>query len=173
MRGLSNQMPSAAKRGLYAAALRIVADLQNDGSLPRDRGTYRAGWRADPTDEGADVYNVATHGLFVEEGVRGENVKIGRAMIDALAEWAKRKGIGIVYRPVQKGGKLVAGKGRVRAIRPSLDRLREIAWAIAVSMKRRGIFNAPHGLKPLANAFKANARRYAEEEVKREILRSI
>ena len=32
--------------------------------------------------------------MFIEEGVRGENVKIGRAMIDALAAWVRMKGIG-------------------------------------------------------------------------------
>jgi hypothetical protein len=175
VRGLANNLPTAAKRGLYSAGLRIMADLQNDNSLPRDRGTYRAGWRCDPTDQGAEVHNVAMHGLFIEESVRSENVKIGRRMIDALAEWAKRKGLGVTYKaiaPGKKGGAWVSGKGYVKAIKATKDELRAIAWAIAISIKRRGLFNAPIGLKPLANAFKLNGRRYAEEEVKREVMKA-
>jgi hypothetical protein len=176
VRSLSNNFPTAAKRGLYSAGLRIMADLQNDNALPRDRGTYRAGWRCDPTDYGADVYNVANHAIHIEGSVRPENVKIGRPMIDALAEWAKRKGLGITYKPVQegkKGGRWVAGKGYVRAIKPAANALRQIAWAIAMSIKRRGLFNSPFGLRPLKTAFEKNARRYAEAEVKREIERSV
>jgi hypothetical protein len=172
VRNIGNQFPSATRRGLYSAGLRIMQDLQNDNSLPRDRGTYRAGWRCEQTPDGAEVFNIATHGPFIEHSVRGTNVKIGRAMINALTEWIKRKGIGVTYKPSAKG-QWVSGEGRVRKVKPSLEAMRNMAWAIAKSMQKKGIFNSPYGLKPLATAFARNARRYAETEIKHELMKLV
>jgi len=176
VRGIANNLPTAAKRGLYSAGLRIMSDLQNDNSLPRDRGMYRAGWRCEPTDYGADVYNVTNQALFIEHSVRPENVKIGPKVIQALAEWVKRKGLGVTYKAValgKKGGQWVEGHGYVKKMKPAAAEILRIAWAIARTHKKRGIFNSPVGLRPLQTAFGKNARRYAEAEVKREISRTI
>src|SRR4051812_31830674 len=90
---LGRQMPVAAKRGLFAAAQRL-AQTMKQLDLPTDRGVMRSGWRAEKLEDGAAVFNGVTEAVFVEYSVRAENVKIGRAMIDALTEWAKRKGLG-------------------------------------------------------------------------------
>ncbi len=84
---------------------------------------------------------------IIEDGARAENIKVGKIMIDALEAWVKRKGI---------------GKGEMEP--------RQIAWAIAISMKKRGIFNGGKGLKILAKAVVGIDRWFAEE-LKREIER--
>lgn len=158
-RHLAARMPEAAKRGLYGAAVRLQQRLQNDGGLPKDRGGYRAGWRAEPTERGAEVFNLTTQALMIEEGVRAGNVKVGRLMIDALVGWAKRKGLGVTYAPKKGGGQ--------RRSRPTEAALRSIAWAIAMSMKRRGIFQPPQ--RPLERTVRAYGPQFIREEVRREV----
>jgi hypothetical protein len=115
---------AAAERGLYSAALKgvqlIVGQIiPSRTPQPVDRGVYRAGWRAVQETGGARIENVEPHADFIEFGVRAGNVKVGAAMLRALAAWAERKGL------AKKGG------GGM-----------QVAWAIAGAMKKKGIFNS-------------------------------
>ena len=124
-------MNESAKRGILSFAMRIVQYITTDlipaePRIPVDRGAYRAGWQYKKTSKGAEIYNNAPHAMIVEYGVRPENVKPGPAMREALKNWLMRKGI------VQDEKEAVA-----------------VAWAIAMKMKKTGIFNTPaQGGKP-------------------------
>jgi hypothetical protein len=109
---------SAAYRTVEEIQGRIIPDLQPQ---PVDQGLYRSSWRAEPTDVGADLVNTAPYASIIEWGARAENIKISRVMIDMLTEWVQRKGL--------------VGKGE------GPQAARSVAWAIAVSMKTKGIFN--------------------------------
>jgi hypothetical protein len=152
-----------ASKGLLMAAQRTVAHIVGEiipglEHPPVDRGLYRAGWRAKKDGTGAVVENVAPHAAFIEYGVRGSNVKIGRAMIDALTAWVKRKGI---------GGRTVTSKvGAMRRVKASDGDARQIAWAIAKTMQRQGIFNKGQGLRVLEKA-QERIPGFIREEVKR------
>lgn len=117
---LPKRMKAAALRGLLSAAHRgvavVVAELIPAAvPQPVDRGTYKAGWIAvEVPDVGALVLNQEPHAGLVEHGVRASSVKIGRAMIQALAEWAKRHGF---------------------------EDPERAAWGIAKRMKERGIWD--------------------------------
>jgi hypothetical protein len=163
-RHLQMSIEDVGKRALLATANRVVQHITTViipaiNPQPVDRGAYRAGWRAKRIPEGAEVINTVLHALFIEDGVRGENVKIGKKMIDALAAWVRRKGI----------GGTVSKTGKVR--KPSEDTARAIAWAIAVSMKKKGIFKGGEGFKVLARALKIVENAFAQElktEIERE-----
>lgn len=149
---LGPALVKAARRGLVSAAERaksiIVSQIIPARSpQPVDRGVYKAGWQTEATAEGADLYNAEPHAAFIEYGVRGGSVKIGGAMLAALAEWAERKGI--------------AEKGRGMSA----------AWGIARSMQRRGIFNGGQGMGILAEVVDKHLPRIIEAEVAREIER--
>ena len=114
----------AAIKAALSAAMLGVRDIQAvivPGLTPHppiNRGTYLAGWKFQKLDNGARIYNrVYPQAPLIEFGVRAAAIKIGWAMIIALSEWVTMKGIG--------GG----------------DDVESIAWAIAKSMKKRGIFN--------------------------------
>lgn len=146
-------------RGLLSAAQRLVGAIQNEvipqePRVPVDRGVYRAGWKARPNEHGAEIGNETPHAVFIEDGVRGDHVKPGREMILALTQWIKRKGI--VGTAAPDGSTLDAT---------------QLAWAIARSMQKRGIFNRGVGLKIMDKAVRRYARRFIEEEVKRELER--
>jgi hypothetical protein len=167
LKAVSKGMEDAARRGLYSAAIRTVSYIQNDvipatTPLPVARGVYRAGWRADKTANGAVVLNSAPHAAFVEYGVRGGNVKIGRAMIAALADWVRMKGI---------GGSVVTTKGgRKKLVRATQSEAERIAWAIAKSMQKKGIFAGGQGLGVLKRAG-AMIPTFIREEVRAELAR--
>lgn len=173
---LGRQMPKAAQRGLLAAANRIVATVRLL-QLPTDRGVARAGWRAESIPDGAVVYNNVLQATMMEGGVRPDHVKIGRAMIDALAEWVKRKGIGTTNGTGKKRATVDFGTGKAttlqvvhRRVKPSDAVIRSIAWAIAKKMQRRGIFKPEEGgLRPLEKTTKQLGPAYVREEVAREI----
>lgn len=145
---------------LYSAAIRGVGIIQSQiipkkVPQPSDRSLYRAGWRASPLSEGAailggEIFNVEPHAVFIERGVRAENVKAGRAMLRALAEWAARKRL--------DGADTPEGAAR-------------IAFAIAQSMKRRGIFNRGKGLHVLGDLMKHHMPKIVREEVRRAALK--
>jgi hypothetical protein len=146
---VGKEVRAAASRGLLAAAHRTVAHIVGSiiPSLPHppvDRGIYRAAWRAKKDGDGAVVENLAPHAGFIEYGVRAGSVKPGRAMIDALTKWVKRRGL---------GGRVVTSSGGTRHVRASDAEARSIAFAIARSMQKRGIF-APRGLRVLERAGK-------------------
>lgn len=150
------------RRGLTSAAFRTLGVIQNEiipaeQPQPVDQGAYRAGWKVETTDRGADIVNSLPYAAVIEWGARPENVKIGREMIKALAEWAKRKGFAPAGVP--RGG--------------DPDKAYEsIAWAIAVSMKKKGIFvrNQVQGLRVGEKAV-ARLKTFLQDEVAREIRR--
>ena len=152
-----------ALRGLYSAALRTVQHIQtsiipNEPRPPVDRGAFRAGWRAGKLSNGAIIENTLPYASVIERGARAENVKISGPMIEALTEWVKRKGL--------------AGN-KPRGDRTEYDsQARNIAWAIAVSMKRRGIFNDGQGLRVLEKAEKMIPK-FVREECAREMRRDV
>lgn len=153
---LNKEMVKASIRGLLKAGQRtktaiILLIIPARVPKPVDRGVYRAGWKVEPLVNGCLVLNNEPHAAFIEHGVRAENVKVGRAMIDALTEWVERHGL----------------------VDPDEDvTARSIAWAIAMSMKRRGIFNhyaGKNGLFILGEAVRDYVPRYISEEVSREL----
>ena len=154
VRELEGKLHEAALRGVRSAGQRTVGRIHEivdaEPRKPVDRGTYRGAWRAVNVPEGSLVHNDSPHGSFVEDGVRAENVKPGRKMVDAIAEWVLRKGL---VRDVRKADRAQAARG--------------IAWAIVQSMKRRGIFGGT-GLKILERA-RRDVPRFIEEEVRREL----
>lgn len=163
MRRLGGERRRAAERGLLSAAQRLVQAIvaeviPREPRVPVDRGIYRAGWRAEQSAGGALVVNRTPHAEFIEDGVRAENVKVGREMIDALADWVHRHGLD------RSRGR--DGKGRYVAAAES--DARSIAWAIAQSMRRRGIFGGT-GLKILEKARNRYLLRFITEEVTAEL----
>lgn len=119
---LDRGFEKAAQRAIVSTAARLVSYIQNEvipkeDPSPVDKGLFRGAWRFRGTPGGSEVWNTAPHAPMIEYGVRAENVKIGRAMIDALSSWVVRKGL--------------AGPAEARGM----------AFAIANNMKKKGIFN--------------------------------
>jgi len=174
------KLTAAAHRGLLAAAQRGVQVIQSEiipsrNPQPVDRGVYRAGWRAGPIPEGAEIFNVEPTAVLIEEGVRGQNVKIGRLMLAALSEWAKRKGLGR-YRATstvlgkRKDGSFFAKAQKVKFVAGDTS----IAWAIAKAMQKRGIFNKRGpGLGILRELVAKRLNVIVDEEIIREIEREL
>jgi len=135
------KLRAAAIKGLRVAAVRGIRVVTTQivpsrSPPPVDRGVYRAGWKLESLPNGAAIYNDTPHAKFIEYGVRASNVRIGRAMIDALTEWVRRKGIG--------GGVSKTGKPK----KPSENQARQIAWAIARRAKSKSglaFFAGPRG----------------------------
>lgn len=159
-RALGIDLTEIANRAILAAAQKVVQRattvvIPAEPRPPVDRRIYAAGFKAKPLKDGALVQNTAPHASIVEYGARAENIKIGRKMIDALAAWIIRKGI------VQKGR---GAKGKEEAEKKA----RQIAWAIALNMKAKGIFNEGKGLRILEKALKGVDEDFSQE-LKREI----
>ena len=156
---LGEKLHDAAVRGLQSAALRgqqeiLTRIIPSRSPQPVDRGIYRAGWRVILTPLGAILENAEPVAVFIEYGVRGSNVKLGRAMIDALAEWVTRKGIA-----------------------SSAEAL-SAAWGIAKNMQRRGIFNYYGGASNVGGMrilgeLLLRLPQIAQEEVLREIGKAV
>jgi hypothetical protein len=151
-RELGGAVRKVAFDGLVSAAHKIVQLIDAEiipsfgDRMPVDRGAYRAGFRVLPVRaEGKVVIrNSAPHAVFIEEGVRAANVKISRQMIENLAEWVRRKGI---------GGRTVTSKsGKERLVKASAAEATAIAWAIAKSMQEKGIFDKGRGLHVMRRA---------------------
>lgn len=148
LKGFKGRFREAAVRGIQSAAMRGVAAIQTEiipaiVPQPVDRGLYRAGWRWTPEEDGATIFNNEPHAKFIEFGVRAANVKIGRKMIQALAEWVVRK----------------------KLARPGKEALRA-AWAIAKTMQRRGIFGRGQNVLALLRGRMLD---FLQEEVAREV----
>ncbi len=160
---LGVSIEKVAERAILATAIGVVARITTviipaEPRQPVDRGAYRAAWRAKKVPGGAQVQNLLPYAAIIEYGARAQNIKISAAMIKALAEWVIRKGI--VGRGKGKAGKAAA---QAEAI--------SMAWAIAKSMKKRGIFNGGTGLRVLEKALKGVQRLFAQElkaEIQRE-----
>jgi hypothetical protein len=156
VKNLEGELHRAALKGVRSAGQRLVSHIQTDvipaeSRVPVDRGIYKAAWRSTNEPNGCDVHNDSPHAGFIEDGVRGANVKIGRKLIDALVDWVQRKGL---VRDVSRNSKTAAA--------------RQIAWGIAKSMQKNGIFNSGAGLKILEKGRRQVAR-FIDEEVRREI----
>jgi hypothetical protein len=155
---LSAAATEGARRGLVKAGERgvqvIVTEIIPSRSpQPVDRGTYRAGWKTERVDrDTVAILNPESHAAFIENGVRPENVKIGAALIRALAEWAMRKGL---------------AEDEASAT--------GVAWAIAKTMQQNGIFNkrSGRGLHILGELFEDHIVNIFVTEVSREIQRSM
>lgn len=153
---LGQKWHAASVRGLQKAAARAVSKIKTEiipsrAPEPVDRGVYKAGWNHEPLSDGATYGNSEMHASFIEYGVRPENVKPGRAMINALAEWAIRKGMADDEEDAQS-----------------------IAWAIAKTMQRRGIFNRyaqGSGLHIMGEMNERHIQTIIVEEVVREVER--
>ncbi len=123
---LKEKLKTPTKRALVSTAFRVVSHIVNE-LIPQEnlqpvfRGYYRAGWKVELTEKGADVVNTLPYASVVEFGARPENIKIGREMIEALTEWAR--------------------------IKLGAEDPKAAAWAIAMAMKGtaakagKGIFN--------------------------------
>lgn len=165
----ATQAKEAALRGLVSAAYRTVQHIQTEiipatVPTPVNRGGYNAAWRVEMLDDGASVVNTMPYAPMIERGVRAENVKIGRKMIDALAEWIKMKGIGNSTRVVKSG----KNKGNTKIVKATQAEIQSIAWAMAKSFQKYGIFNRGKGLRVLERATKSIPR-FIRLEVSREL----
>lgn len=161
----------AALRGIMSAASRLQEQIITDiipktKPVPVDRGIYRSGWRIEPRENGAALLNHVAWAPFIEFGVKPDQVKPGRAMIQALAEWVQRKGIGSVTQTIKKGGTVLLQK--VHKVRP-IDAL-QIATAIALTMQKKGI-HGKNGRGILKRVLK-NAPKVIEDHVSREVMKA-
>lgn len=154
---LSAAMLQAARNGLVEAAHRghqvlVSQIIPSRTPKPVDRGVYRAGWKVEiVTPDRVAILNPEPHAVFIEFGVRAQNVKIGAAMIRALTEWVQRKGL--ARDAATAGG---------------------IAWAIARAMQRRGVFNAQPGggMRILEELRRSHLPQLVRETVAREMQRA-
>lgn len=155
---LGEKRRKAAMKGLLSAAHRLVGVINEiieaEPRKPVDRGIYKAGWRVRKETDGVLVFNATPHASFIEDGVRGDHVRVGRAMVDAIAAWVQRKGL----------------TGSAKKEEAPME-ARRIAWAIVQSMKKKGIFGDGKGLKILARARK-RIPELIDEEVKAELERA-
>jgi|ERR1700722_287115 len=165
---LDKGIKEGMRKGALSAAQRIVEIITTEiipdqNPPPVFMRAYAAGWHAEPTAEGADIVNSVPYASIIEYGARGENIKIGRAMIDAIAQWVLRKGL--VGKP---------GKSGSDARQRQDTQARAIAWAIAVHMKKVGIFNRD-GKKGLRIGEKAldKGRAVVGEEIARELMNAL
>lgn len=153
---LNKALVKSAMRGVQMIVSRIIPSRSPQ---PVDRGVYRAGWHwrkmATNTSSSISAFieNNEKHAQFIEYGVRAENVKVGRQMIDALTEWVIRKGIA-----------------------EDADEARGIAFAIANNMKTRGIFNKfaeGNGLHILGELVEGPIQKIMKEEMARAAKKAI
>jgi hypothetical protein len=163
---LADGIQTGIRKGFVSTAFRIVEVITTEiipdqNPPPIFQSAYRAAWHAEPTKDGADIVNTVPYASVIEDGARGENIKIGRVMIDAIAEWVLRKG-------------LVGKLGKGGASSTQLTQARAAAWAIAVHMKKVGIFNrnGTQGLQIGAKGL-AKGREFIGEEVAHEIFRAL
>jgi hypothetical protein len=159
-RYLNLSLEKVAKRAILATAFRVVERITTviipkEPRQPVDRGAFRAAWRAKKDPDGAIVTNSMPYASVIEYGARAENIKISRAMIMALAAWVLRKGL-------VKKGKGAAGKQKAS------EEAEGVAWAIARSMKKKGIFDGGKGLRILEKAM-VGLEKYFAEELAREL----
>ncbi len=150
IKNMKPRMVTAGIRGLHSAAARGVQIIVTEiipSRIPQpvDRGLYRAGWRFRLEFDGAWIENNEPTAEIIEGGVRAENIKIGRAMIQALTEWVVRKG-------------LTDAEDAPRA-----------AWAIAKSMQRKGIFGGGKGLRIFEEFYTRRLDPLIKGEIDREI----
>lgn len=164
-RWLRRQLKKGARAGALSTAMRMINVITTEiipaeSPPPVFEGFYRAGWRSEPTEDGALVVNTVPYASVIEDGARAENIKVGRAMIEALTRWVIKKGL---------AGKATTAKKKAE----QLTQATQIAWAIAMAMKQRGIFN--RGSKGLKIGWKGiqKAKKFVDEEMSREVERAL
>lgn len=160
-RRLGFSIQKVGNRALLATALRIVQHITTyiiprEPRQPVDRGAYRAAWKAKKTADGAQVTNHMPYAAVIEYGAKAGNIKISRVMIEELAEWVMRKGM-VAPPPKQKG--INAKRRKIRHFLLA----EKVAWAIAKSMKKKGIYNGGTGLRVLEKALKIVENAFAQE----------
>ena len=170
---VGRHLKAAVSRGLMSAAFRLIGIMQNEIIPAEDPPPilsrhYAGGWIPEVQDNGdVHIKNTMPYASVIEWGARAENIKPGRAMIDALTEWVITKGI------------VARGKTPSQKAQSQVE-ARQIAWAIAMAMKGtekitgKGIFNR-NGQKGLRIAEKASKRapEIVEKEVAREVRRAL
>lgn len=166
---IEEHLQEAVSRGMMSAAMRIIGIIQNEiipaaNPPPILNRHYASGWIPEVQENGdIHIKNTMPYASIIEFGARPENIKIGRAMIQALTEWVVAKGF--VGRPK-------TALGRSQAV----INAQSIAWAIARTMQGtdtitgKGIFNR-NGEKGLRIAEKAAKR--APAIVRREVAREV
>lgn len=171
-RWMKENTRTAVQRGFLSAGIRLLGVIQNE-IIPAEKPppifdrVYAQSWRVEPTDRGVDLVNDLPYASVIERGARAENIKIGRKMIEALAEWVRRKG-------------LTGHPPGERHSPEAVADARQIAWAIARAMQGtntkpgKGIFNRD-GTQGLHIADKAARRapEIVEQEVVRELKRAM
>lgn len=188
---LSADMRAKAIVGLRRAAARGLQTIQtvlipSRNPQPVDRGIYRAGWKIKAIPDGAELYNDSPAAALIEGGVRAANIKIGRKMLTALAEWVIRKRLVKVRTskktkftymqgdgPFSRAVLLQRGKKHKRGITSETwAEAMSMAWAIAKKAKAgKGFHNQRAGgglqiMKQLRQDFLPG---YIETEVKRQL----
>jgi hypothetical protein len=161
---LNSMDPQAAIRGLQSAGVKFTAAMKTEfiprSGLRRYRGIYAASWKSMKLVDGVMIYSDAPHAPLIEYRVR-PGMKIGRRLIEALLEWVtKLKVANTRYR---------TKKGKVRVHRATETERRRLAWAIAMSMQKRGMWQ-PIGLRIFTRAL-TRLPKYVHEEIRREMLR--
>ncbi len=129
-------LEKSVHKAILGTATRIVQHINADiipntqPFQPVDRGIYRAGFKVlRQGPKNVFIVNTVPHAKFIEFGVRPANVKIGRDMITALTSWVKRKGLG------------ASSSIKTKKVRKaSTSEATSMAWAIAMNMKKKGIF---------------------------------
>jgi len=81
------------KAGARALGTLVTVIIPSRDPQPVDRGIYRAGWKLRLIPNGVEIYNDTPAAAVIEYGARAKNIKIGRKLLNALAEWAVRKGM--------------------------------------------------------------------------------
>lgn len=109
----------AQKRGLVNAAMKghswiITKLIPSIEPKPFDTGAFRAGWNFKVIDTGAIIYNPVPHAPFINFGVPKPRVSAKH-----LVEWVVRK-------------RIADAKDAPR-----------VAWLIAKSINKRGLFMSP------------------------------
>jgi hypothetical protein len=127
----NTKVRTAAIKGLQSAAVEMHRDIVSSyipaSGLQRFRGIYAGSWKTKMLPDGAIVFSTAPHAPIIEYGRRA-GAPIGRKMIDELAHWVK-----------------------VHGLAQTATEVRQIAFAIALSIQRRGMW-MPNGLRILEKA---------------------
>jgi len=147
---LTKNMRKAALDGLREAAMLSVRDIQVSiipglgEHPPIDIRRYVAGWRVKPLDNGAMIYNSLPYAPVIEGGRRPMKGHVGEQMIKGLESWVRRHGLANEVVTVRGKG----GTSRTRLVKGTASEVRRIAWAIAIMIQRRGMWQ-PNGLQVL------------------------
>lgn len=171
-------MQASMGQALLSTATRLVQVINTEiipetqPNQPVDRGTYRAGWRVEAAEGKVFLVNTVKHAPIIEWGARAANIKVGRKMITALAAWVKRKGLA---KDRAKETSAIGKTFQKTSMPVSANPYTQAAWAIAMSMKKKGIFGgdkSPSGLMIVRRAM-TRFDRFFSEEMKRSLKNNI